>query len=363
MLEKQRITQTSSTDQDVVGLARQGTAVDLQILFVRGGLLIGRKDFFWPQSADATDEELVRSAIQQFYNKDGQPPKEVLVPTDLEGGALIEQWLSDKRGEPVRVLAPERGVKHQLVLLAEENAAASVADHLRDEELDRQAGEELKRLLRLDRPPRRIEGFDISNTMGAQSVASMVVWEEGQMKKADYRRFKIQTVIGANDFASMKEVVSRRYGDEENLARPDLILIDGGVGQLAAAMDGLNAVGQQGLPILGLAKARGEKEERIFLAGRKNPVILTPSSPATHLLQRIRDEAHRFAITFHRKLRGKSLVASTLDQISGIGGVRRNRLLNQFGSLDRLAAASDAALREAGLNEETVANLRKVLRT
>jgi excinuclease ABC subunit C len=363
MLEKQRITQTSSTDQDVVGLVRQGTAVDLQILFVRGGLLIGRKDFFWPQSADATDEELVRSAIQQFYNKDGQPPKEVLVPTDLEGGALIEQWLSDKRGEPVRVLAPERGVKHQLVLLAEENAAASVADHLRDEELDRQAGEELKRLLRLDRPPRRIEGFDISNTMGAQSVASMVVWEEGQMKKADYRRFKIQTVIGANDFASMKEVVSRRYGDEENLARPDLILIDGGVGQLAAAMDGLNAVGQQGLPILGLAKARGEKEERIFLAGRKNPVILTPSSPATHLLQRIRDEAHRFAITFHRKLRGKSLVASTLDQISGIGGVRRNRLLNQFGSLDRLAAASDAALREAGLNEETVANLRKVLRT
>ncbi|HEX5545208.1 MAG TPA: excinuclease ABC subunit UvrC, partial [Nitrospira sp.] len=324
MLEKQRITQTSATDQDVIGLARQGSAVDLQILFVRGGLLIGRKDFFWPQSAEVSDQELVHSAIEQFYNKDGQPPRELLVPTDLEDAALIQQWLSDKRGESVRVRSPERGAKHQLVLLAEENAAAAVADHLRDEELDRQAGEELKRLLRLEQAPRRIEGFDISNTMGDQSVASMVVWEDGQMKKADYRRFKIQTVTGANDFASMKEVVTRRYGREENLAQPDLILIDGGLGQLAAALEGLKEAGRQGLPILGLAKARGDKEERVFLAGRKNPIVLKPQSPSTHLLQHIRDEAHRFAITFHRKLRGKSLVGSRLDQVIGIGEIRRN---------------------------------------
>ncbi|HWF58852.1 MAG TPA: excinuclease ABC subunit UvrC [Nitrospira sp.] len=369
MLEKQRITQTSATDQDVIGLARQGSAVDLQILFVRGGLLIGRKDFFWPQSAAVADEELVHSAIEQFYNKDGQPPREVLVPTDLEDTALIQQWLSDKRGESVHVRSPERGAKHQLVLLAEENAAAAVADHLRDEELDRQAGEELKRWLRLDRAPRRIEGFDISNTMGNQSVASMVVWEDGQMKKADYRRFKIQTVTGANDFASMKEVVTRRYGrthDEshrttEELARPDLILIDGGLGQLSAAMEGLKEVGQQTLPILGLAKAKGEKEERVFLAGRKNPIVLKPQSPSTHLLQRIRDEAHRFAITFHRKLRGKSLVSSKLDQVIGIGEIRRNQLLEKFGSLDKLASASDEALREAGLNAKTVADLRREL--
>jgi excinuclease ABC subunit C len=362
MLEKQRITQTSATEQDVIGLARQGAGVDLQILFVRGGLLIGRKDFFWPQSADAPDEELVRSAIEQFYNKDSQPPKEVLIPTHLEDTALIEQWLSDKRGEPVRVLAPERGVKHQLVLLAEENAAAAAADHLRDEELDRQAGEELKRLLRLDHPPGRIEGFDISNTLGNQSVASMVVWEDGRLKKADYRRFKIQTVEGANDFASMKEVVTRRYGREENLAQPDLILIDGGLGQLGAALEGLKETGQQTLPILGLAKARGDKEERVFLAGRKNPIILKPHSPATHLLQRIRDEAHRFAITFHRKLRGQSLLASVLDQVAGIGARRRNRLLNQFGSLDRLASASDDALRAAGLSTDTVLRLREALK-
>lgn len=361
MLEKQRITQTSAADQDVIGLARQGSAVDLQILFVRGGLLIGRKDFFWPQSADASDEELVRSAIEQFYNKDGQPPRELLIPTELEDTILIQQWLSEKRGESVRVCSPERGAKHQLVLLAEENAAAAVANHLRDEELDRQAGEELKRMLRLEQAPRRIEGFDISNTMGNQSVASMVVWEDGRMKKTDYRRFKIQSVTGANDFASMKEVVTRRYGREEQLPSPDLILIDGGLGQLAAALEGLKTVGQQGLPILGLAKARGEKEERIFLAGRKNPIVLRPQAPSTHLLQRIRDEAHRFAITFHRKLRGKSLISSQLDQIIGIGEIRRNQLLEKFGSLDKLASASDEALSEAGLNAMTIVKLRRAL--
>jgi excinuclease ABC subunit C len=358
MLEKQRITQTSATDQDVMGLARQGAAVDLQILFVRGGLLIGRKDFFWPQSADTLDEELVRSAIEQFYNKEGQPPKELLVPVDLEDAPIIEQWLSGKRDTSVRVLAPERGVKHQLVLLAEENAAAAVANHLRDVELDRQAAEELRRLLRLDRPPRRIEGFDISNTVGNQSVASMVVWEEGQMKKADYRRFKIQTVIGANDFASMKEVVTRRYGHAEDLVRPDLILIDGGLGQLGAAMDGLQEVGGQHIPIIGLAKARGNKEERIFLAGRKNPILLKAHAPATHLLQRVRDEAHRFAITYHRKLRGKALVTSKLDRIIGIGEIRRASLLKTFGTPASVAQASDEELRAAGLDAATIAQLR-----
>ncbi|MCS6896374.1 MAG: excinuclease ABC subunit UvrC, partial [Nitrospira sp.] len=369
MLEKQRVTQVSAVDQDVIGLARQGDAVDLQILFVRGGLLIGRKDFFWPHSADATDEELVRSAIEQFYNKDGQPPREVLIPVTLEDASVIEQWLSDKRGEPVRVLAPERGTKHQLVLLAEENAAAAVANHLREEELDRQAGAELQRLLRLDHPPRRIEGFDISNTMGDLSVASMVVWEDGRMKKADFRRFKIKTVVGANDFASIKEAVVRRYGSSsgepstmtEGLSRPDLILIDGGLGQLSAAMEGLKEVGLPNLPILGLAKARGGKEERVFLAGRKNPIVLSPTSPSTHLLQQIRDEAHRFALAYHRRLRSQSLTTSELDRIVGIGEMRRNRLLSQFGSLDRLAAASDVSLQEAGLSRQAIVALRQTL--
>jgi excinuclease ABC subunit C len=360
-LEKQRITQVAATDQDVIGIARQGIAVDLQLLFVRGGLLIGRKDFFWPQAADASDEELVRSAIEQFYNKDGQPPKELLIPTDLDDATLIEEWLSGKRGDKVRVVAPERGVKHQLLLLAEENAAAAVTEHLRDEAIDRQAIEELTRLLRLDSPPRRIEGFDISNTMGNQSVASMVVWEEGQMKKADYRRFRIQTVTGANDFASMQEVVLRRYRDTENLARPDLVLIDGGLGQLATAMEGLKQAGQPDIAIIGLAKAKGEKDERIFLPGRKNPIILRANSPATHLVQRIRDEAHRFAITFHRKLRSKALLASQLDQIIGIGEIRRASLLRRFKTLEGIVAASDDDLRATGLNPRTIEDLRTQL--
>ena len=360
-LERQRITQTASIDQDVIGVARHGTSVDLQLLFVRGGLLIGRKDFFWLESADATDEELVRSAVEQFYNKEGQPPRELLIPVDIPDADLLARWLSDKRGETVRVLAPERGTKHQLVLLAEENAAAALADHLRNEELDRQAGEELQRVFRLETAPRRIEGFDISNTMGNQSVASMVVWENGRMKQSDYRRFKIATVQGANDFASMHEVVTRRYGGMEDLARPDLVLIDGGLGQLASARAALQEAGHPELAVIGLAKAKGEKDERVYVPGRKNPIVLRANSPATHLLQRIRDEAHRFAVTFHRKLRSKTLATSQLDQIIGIGSITRTKLLKRFGSLANVAEASEEALREAGLSERVVRQLRREL--
>lgn len=360
-LERQRITQTASVDQDVIGIARHGASVDLQILFVRGGLLIGRKDFFWLESADATDEELVRSAVEQFYNKEGQPPRELLIPVDIPDSDLLSRWLSDKRAEAVRVLAPERGKKHQLVLLAEENAAAALADHLRNEELDRQAGDELQRVLRLDTAPRRIEGFDISNTMGNQSVASMVVWEDGRMKKSDYRRFKIAGVEGANDFASMQEVVRRRYRGMEDLARPDLVLIDGGIGQLASARAALQEAGHPELAVIGLAKAKRDKEERVYVPGRKNPIVLRAHSPATHLLQRIRDEAHRFAVTFHRKLRGKTVVASQLDQIIGIGSITRTKLLKRFGSLANLAQASEEDLRDAGLSERVVRQLRREL--
>jgi excinuclease ABC subunit C len=360
-LEKQRITQTTSTDQDVLGIARQGMAVDLQLLFVRSGLLIGRKDFFWPQSAESSDEELVRSVIEQFYNKEGQPPKELLVPVSLDDAPLIEQWLTEKRGEAVRVVVPERGQKHQLVRLAEENAMAALTEHLRNEELDRQATQELKRLLRLENAPGRIEGLDISNIMGKESVASLVVWEDGQAKKSDYRRFRIQTVVGANDFASMQEVVERRYGHAEDLATPDLIVIDGGLGQLSAAIEGLRKVGRADIPIIGLAKARGEKEERIFLPGRKNPIVLRPTSPVTHLLQRIRDEAHRFAITYHRKLRGKALISSRLDHIIGVGQIRRNTLLRQFGNLENIAHATEEELKRAGLDSRTAQEVRKAL--
>ena len=329
-LEKQRITQIGAVDQDVVGIARSEEAADLQLLFVRGGLLIGRKDFFWSDARDIPDHELIRSTIEQFYNKDMLPPKELLVPTTFPDRDLVKTWLTEKKGEVVRILVPERGGKHHLIQLAEENAAVALENHLRGKAQDREALEQLQKLLKLRTPPNRIEGFDISNTMGTNSVASMVVWENGRMKKSDYRRFKIQSVEGANDFASMEEVVRRRYGGtlavEENraLPLPDVILIDGGLGQLGAALDALKELDITTIPVFGLAKARGEKEERIFSPGQKNPLILPTPSPATRLLQLIRDEAHRFAIRYHRKLRGQSLIP-----IQNVRSKKQSRLSRQ----------------------------------
>ncbi len=363
-LERQRVAQTEIVDQDVVGLARHGAAADIQMLFVRGGLLVGRKDFHWGNVQDTPDEELVRSVIEQFYNKEVLPPKQVLLPIVLPEAELISQWLSEKKREKVQVLAPERGKKHHLVQLAEENAAAALKDHLRDEATERAAMEDLQKLLHLKKAPARIEGFDISNIQGNQGVASMVVWEAGGAKRSEYRKFRIKTVAGANDFASMQEVVWRHYSGvkEDQRPLPDLILIDGGIAQLGAAMDALRELGLSRIDIVALAKAKGEKEERVFLPGRKNPVILKPSSPATHLLQRIRDESHRFAITYHRKLRSRVLLSSKLDDIAGVGPAKRRDLLRYFGSLEALAAASEADLqRVGGVGPRTAKEIRKAL--
>jgi excinuclease ABC subunit C len=314
MLEKQRVAQIGALDQDVVGLARCGGAVDVQILFVRGGLLIGRRDFFWSDAHDTPDAELVRSTLEQFYVKSVVPPKEVLLPVGFNDQPLVQRWLSEKKAEAVRVLVPERGAKYQLLQLAQDNAVVALKEHLRVETESGEAVEELQALLGLPKTPSRIECFDISNTMGAQSVASMVAWEHGRMKKSDYRRFRIKTVEGANDFASMHEVVQRRYGGSlattpgKTLPVPDLVLIDGGAGQLGAAMEAMAGVGLSQVSICGLAKARGEKNERMFLPQQPIPVMLPVKSPATRLVQAIRDEAHRFAITFHRKLRGEALI-------------------------------------------------------
>lgn len=314
MLAKQRVAQISAREQDIVGLARIGGAVDVQMLFVRGGLLIGRRDFFWSEAHDVTDEELVRSTLEQFYAKTVVPPKEVLLPVGFEDQSLVQRWLSEKKEEAVRLLVPERGTKYQLLQLAQENAAVALNEHLRVQTESSESVKELQSLLTLPQIPTRIECFDISNTMGTHSVASMVVWEQGRMKKSDYRRFRIKTVEGANDFASMHEVVKRRYGGSlankpgKTLPEPDLVVIDGGAGQLGAAMEAMAAVGLSQVAICGLAKAKGDKDERIFLPGRKTPIILPLKSPATRLVQTIRDEAHRFAITFHRKLRGDAMI-------------------------------------------------------
>ena len=313
-LEKQRVAQIGPVDQDVLGLARAGAAADVQLLFVRGGLLIGRRDFFWADAGGVLDEELVRTTLEQFYHKAVLLPKELLLPVPIENTKLMQQWLSGKKGEAVRLLVPERGAKHHLQQLAQENAIAALNEHLRVQTESRDAIEELQQLLGLSSQPQRIECFDISNTMGAQSVASMVVWENGRMKKSDYRRFRIKTVEGANDFASMHEVVNRRYGGSlatqagKVLPEPDLIIIDGGIGQLGAAMEALTSLGLSAAHVCGLAKAKGEKDERIYLPGHKIPIVLPLKSPASRLVQTIRDETHRFAITYHRKLRSQAFL-------------------------------------------------------
>ncbi|GJL54810.1 MAG: UvrABC system protein C [Nitrospirales bacterium] len=313
-LQKQRITQIDTIDQDVLGLARSGSSVDLQILFVRGGLLIGRKDFYWNDVKDIPDHELIRSTIEQFYNKDLLPPKELLLSTDVPDKELLTLWLSEKKGQKVRILVPERGGKSHLLRLAHDNAAVALEHHLQKHHREREARSALQQLLHLPQPPTRIEGFDISNTMGSQSVASMVVWENGHMKKSDYRKFKITTVEGANDFASMEEIMFRRYGGtlatdkRKALPFPDVILIDGGLGQLGAAINAINTLDVPPMSLFGLAKAKGEKEERIFLPGQHTPIVLSPQSHVSQLVQLIRDEAHRFALRYHRRLRSKAVI-------------------------------------------------------
>ncbi len=313
-LERQRITQIDTIDQDILGIARSESSADLQLLFVRGGLLIGRKDFYWNDAKEISDPELIRATIEQFYNKDLLPPKELLVSTDFPDRDLVKTWLSEKKGEVVRILIPERGGKHHLLELAQENASVALDNHLQRQNRELKARSELQHLLHLPQLPYRIEGFDISNTMGTNSVASMVVWEDGKMKKSDYRRFKIQTVEGADDFASMEEVISRRYGgtlatdENKTLPFPDAILIDGGQGQLSAAVTALQKLQILPIAVFGLAKAKGNKEERIFLPGEHFPIVLSPQSHISQLVQLIRDEAHRFALRYHRRLRTKSVI-------------------------------------------------------
>ncbi len=400
-LEKQRVTSTDLVDQDVLSLARHQDVADLQVMFVRGGMLIGRKDFFLEGVGELPEEEVYTSLIQQIYSKEGVIPPEILLPIKLAEKDLLERWLSGKREGPVRLHAPSRGPDAQLLKLAQENAALRLQEHLGLQQQGEQALTEVQRLLGLRRLPRRIEAFDISNIMGDQAVGSMVVYEGKGMKKSDYRKFKIRTIRVANDFAMIQEVLHRHYArvKETQGKLPDLILIDGGKGQLSAALEvlgrlglresstasgsvsaGRGAVGtclppacrtgragrsedqQLVLPdgsphhidIIGLAKARDEKDERVFLPGVSEAIILPSASPATHLLQRVRDEAHRFAITYHRKLRDQDMVTSVLDEIDGIGDARKRALLRHFGGLERIQQATLEEL-------EKVPELGKVL--
>lgn len=341
ILEKQRITSVHQSNLDVIALAREGSAADLQIFFVRGGLLIGRKDFFWEDVGEMKDQEIFRTAISQFYLGDRLIPEKIIFPTPLEEAPLMTEWLTSQRKGPLRLVWAQRGKDLELVRLVQENASVALREKLRGLKKGIKESETLQKLLGLRVIPNRIEGFDISNLMGGDSVGSMVVWKGGSERPKEYRHFRIKSVKGSNDFAMLQEVLHRHYLKviTEGKEKPDLIIIDGGKGQLNAGCEILETLSLQGIEVLGLAKAKGEKEERVFLPGQPEAIPMPPDSPATHLLQRIRDEAHRFAITYHRKLRKKTGFASSLDFISGVGPVRKRLLLKYFGSLERMREA------------------------
>lgn len=365
--QKQKVISPGFENQDVIGLAAEGGHADIQVLFVRNGMLIGRKDFLFTEVRGATQQDLLADFLRQFYAKEMILPNEVLLPMETPDREVLERWLTDRRGARVEVAVPQRGRKRELVQMAADNAAQS----LKGQMLSRKSSERilagLQQELGLRNLPVRIEAFDISQIQGAEAVASMVSFENNRPDKRNYKRFKIRSVQGQDDFASMAEVITRRYRkalDEGTL--PDLILIDGGKGQLNAALDVLRDMGVVQRPdaaesaaekdsrkepdIIGLAKARSGNEgserefERVFLPGVEEPIILDPASAITHMVARVRDEAHRFAITYHRKLRQKRAVASELDDIPGIGEARKKTLLRHFGSLARIREAGEEDL-------------------
>lgn len=338
--EAQKAVTNNGGDMDIFGLGQDMTGLCVQLFFVRKGKLIGRDNFFMPDGGD-TPQEVMTAFVKQYYNEATFIPKEVVLPylPEKEEKQLIETWLADKAQRRVELLLPQRGVKKDLLKLANENAVKLLNERLRKGSLslknDLQAAEELQQALGLEHPLERMDCFDISHTQGSETVASMVVFRNGTSSKKDYRRYKIVSAEGKpDDFKSMQEVVYRRYRDYEDL--PSLVVIDGGKGQLSSALEVIRGLGLDDLPVVGLAK----REEEIFKPHQSESIMLDREGAALHLIQRIRDEAHRFAITYHRKLRGKRNLVSVLDHVEGIGSKRRQELWKAFKTLDAMRAAS-----------------------
>ena len=341
--EHQKIISTEEADQDIVGVVRQGADACVQLFFVRKGRLMGRESFFFDRVAGWSSGEILSAFVRQFYARDVTPPPEILLSEEPPEASLTAEWLGQRRGGRVELHAPQRGKKRELVGMAEENAALALQTHLlaRGNRLQ-VVLDELERALNLPGPPHRVEGFDISTIQGSETVASMVVWQDGEMKKDDYKRYRIRTVTGTDDFAAMREVLTRRYGralEGEGLF-PDLILLDGGRGQLSAGMKALEDLGLDYLPIASLAK----RAEEVYTPEHLQPLVLDMGSPALQALQKIRDEAHRFAITYHKKLRQRRTISSVLDQIPGVGPTVRTSLLKTLGSAKVVREASVAEL-------------------
>jgi excinuclease ABC subunit C len=341
--ERQKIISTDEVDQDVLGVVRQGSDACVQLFFVRRGRLVGQESFFFDRVAGWADGEILSAFLRQFYGKNVAPAPEILLSEPVPEEELLVTWLSNLAKRRVTVTAPQRGARRDFVAMAESNAAIALQNHLLSRENRSQALlDELKAALDLPVVPNRIEGYDISNIQGTEQVASMVVWENGGMKKSDYKRFRVRTVVGADDFASLEEVLRRRFARalEQGSVLPDLVLIDGGRGQLNVGVKVLQDLGLDYIPVASLAK----QQEEVYRFDLRDPLQLDPTSPALHTLQKIRDEAHRFAITYHKKLRHQRTLTSVLDTIPGVGPTIRTTLLKTLGSARRVRESSVAEL-------------------
>ena len=368
-IAEQKAVLASGDDKDVLGMCFDGGEVVLQVFFVRGGKIVGRENYWLKETEDGGEAQVLAAFIKQFYLDNQFIPPVVLVqalPADEE---IIKKWLSEKRGSKVQFVVPKRGKQKELLDLvvrnAEEEAEKRNALHEADKNRLQGALEQLQKELNLSKLPKRIECYDISNTQGTESVASMVVFVDGKAKKDQYRRFRIKTVIGPNDFASMNEVLKRRLGHMDNdkefaKDNPDLIIVDGGKGQLSMAVEALEEMGYDDIAICGLAK----KEEILFLPEREEGVYLPRDSQGLYLVQRIRDEAHRFAITYHRSLRGKRNLSSVLDDIPHVGEKRKKALLQHFGSLTKIMQADKEQIAEVeGIGEMVAEEIYQYLKT
>jgi excinuclease ABC subunit C len=363
-------------DQDVFGLYREGGFIEVQVLFVRQGKLTGNQSYSL-QDLEFPEEEIMGSLLTQFYQGHRFIPDEILLPVGLDDAAVREEYLGERKGKKIAVLTPRRGDKRQLVEMAVQNARQSFAERHDQEKARGKMLDDLRTQLRLTQYPWRIECFDISMIHGAHAVGSQVTFINGEPDKSHYRHYRIRTIdaaSGGDDFGMMLEVLKRRFarGKKEE-ALPDLIVVDGGRGQLSMALAAMADVGVAGVDVVGLAKMRVQaaprlaaierSEERIFLPGQSNPVILKRNSNALFLLKRVRDEAHRFAITHHRKLRSRQTLFSALDRIPGIGGARRRALLRAFGSIRRIETATvEDLLKIPSINEKLAREILAGLR-
>ncbi|MGA7415364.1 MAG: excinuclease ABC subunit UvrC [Bryobacteraceae bacterium] len=353
--ERQKMAAAEGDDADIFAYYAEPPLIAANLFHLRNGKIVDRREMFWEDQDEFEVSEFVAALLKQVYLNQPYIPGHIHVPVDFEDRAELEEVLSEKRGRKVEIVTPQRGAKRAMLDLVSTNASNSFEQRFRVLKPSSDAIQAaVQDALGLPNAPKRIECFDISHIQGTDKVASMVVWESGRMKKSDYRKFILKTVKGNDDFASMREVVTRRYSrlQEEKAKFPDLVIVDGGLGQLHAAAGALEELGITDQPLASIAK----REEWIYVYGQEDePIVLDKFSPILHLVQTIRDEAHRFAVTFHRSRRSTNRLTSELHEVRGIGPRTVQKLLRSFGSLERVRSASDAEL--ATIVGQTVANL------